>query len=106
MIDLSEFESISPYTDAEASEALGKLADHPAVGIASQNFFPEESPEFLKNILKQIKTVDQFQEIVMAKFVRWAIENTAHNFSYDGVSNLDPNKTFLALSNIGAISPG
>ena len=38
MIDLSEFESISPYTDAEASEALAKLADHPAVGIASQNF--------------------------------------------------------------------
>ena len=25
MIDLSEFESISPYTDAEAVEALGKL---------------------------------------------------------------------------------
>jgi hypothetical protein len=29
MIDLSEFESISPYTDAEAAEALSKLADYP-----------------------------------------------------------------------------
>jgi hypothetical protein len=99
MLDLREFESISPYSDAEASEALGKLADYPLVGIASQHFFPNESPDFLKNILKQIKTVDQFQEIVMSKFVRWVIDNTAHNFSYDGISNIDKNKTFLALSN-------
>jgi hypothetical protein len=99
MIDLTEFEGISPYTDAEASEALGKLADHPAVGIASQNFFPQESPDFLKNILKQIRTVDQFQEMVMSKFVQWVLDNKAHNFSYDGISNVSPDKTFLALSN-------
>ena len=99
MLDLSEFESISPYSDEEASEALGKLAEYPIVGIASQHFFPEESPDFLQNILKQIKTVDQFQEMVMSKFVRWVIDHTAHNFSYDGISNLDKNKTFLALSN-------
>ena len=99
MIDLSEFEGISPYSDAEASEALGKLAEYPLVGVASQKFFPDESPDFLKNILKQIKTVDQFQEMVMSKFVRWVIDNTAHNFSYDGISNIDKNKTFLALSN-------
>ena len=99
MIDLTEFEGISPYTDAEASEALGKLADHPAVGIASQNFFPQESPDFLKSILKQIKTVDQFQEMVMSKFVQWVLDNKAHNFSYDGISNVSADKTFLALSN-------
>ena len=99
MLDLSEFESISPYSDEEASEALGKLAEYPVVGVASKHFFPEESPDFLQNILKQIKTVDQFQEMVMSKFVRWVIDHTAHNFSYDGISNLDKNKTFLALSN-------
>ena len=99
MLDLREFESISPYSDAEASEALGKLSEYPLVGVASQHFFPNESPDFLKNILKQIKTVDQFQEMVMSQFVRWVIDNTAHNFSYDGISNIDKNKTFLALSN-------
>jgi hypothetical protein len=35
----------------------------------------------------------------MQKFVRWAIDHTAKNFSYDGVSNIDPSKKFLALSN-------
>ena len=99
MIDLTEFESISPYTDEQASEALGKLADHPAVAQASRYFFPEESPDFLKNVLKQIKTIDQFQVLVMQRFVRWVLEHTAKNFSYDGISNIDPNKKFLALSN-------
>ena len=99
MVDLSEFSSISPYTDAEAAEALSKLADYPPVAIASQHFFPDESPDFLKNLLKSIKTIDEFQVLVMQKFVRWAIEHTAKNFSYDGISNIDPDKRFLALSN-------
>ena len=99
MIDLSEFESISPYSDDEASEALSKLSEYPAVGIASKHFFPDQAPDFLQNILKQIKTVDQFQEVVMSKFVRWVLDHTAHNFSYDGIANIDPEKRFLALSN-------
>ena len=99
MIDLSEFESISPYTDAEAAEALSQLAEFPLLSRVSQQFFPEESPEFLKNLLKSIKTIDEFQVLVMSKFVRWVLEHTAQNFSYDGISNIDPSKKFLALSN-------
>lgn len=99
MIDLSEFESISPYTDAEAAEALSKLADHPVLNGVSQYFFPDQSPDFLKNLLKSIKTIDEFQVLVMSKFVEWCLEHTARNFSYDGVSNIDPQKKFLALSN-------
>lgn len=99
MVDLSEFSSISPYTDAEAAEALSKLADYPVVGIASQHFFPDQSPDFLKNLLKEIKTIDDFQILVMQKLVRWVIDHTAKNFSYDGINNIDPDKKFLALSN-------
>lgn len=99
MIDLSEFEGISPYTDDEAAEALSKLADFPLLSQISQQFFPQEDPDFLKNVLKQIKTIDEFQVLVMQKVVRWVIENTAKNFSYDGISNIPADKKFLALSN-------
>ena len=99
MLDLSEFESISPYTDEEAAEALTKLAEFPLLSQISQQFFPEETPDFLKNLLRSIKTIDDFQILVMQKLVRWVLEHTAHNFSYDGVSNIDPQKKFLALSN-------
>ena len=99
MIDLSEFESISPYTDEEAAEALSNLAEFPLLSQVSQQFFPNEEPDFLKKVLKSIKTIDEFQVLVMQKVVRWVIENTAKNFSYDGISNISPDKKFLALSN-------
>lgn len=99
MIDLSEFESISPYTDEEAAEALNKLAEFPLLSQISQQFFPEEAPDYLQNLLRSINTIDDFQVLVMQKFVRWVLEHTARNFSYDGVDNIDTQKKFLALSN-------
>ena len=99
MIDLTEFQSISPYTDAEAAEALSKLADFPLISHVSQQFFPEESPDYLKNTLKQIQTIDEFQEQVMQKFVRWVLKYTANDFTYEGIENVSSGKKFLALSN-------
>lgn len=100
MIDLSEFESISPYTDEEAVVALGKVADNPVIAEISQYFFPDQSPDFLKNRLKSVRSIDDFQVMVMSKVIEWVIEHTAHNFSYDGIANIDKTKgKFLALSN-------
>ena len=67
MVDLSEFESISPYTDEEAVEALGKVAENPVITEVSQYFFPEESPDFLKKLLKSVKGIDDFQIMVMSR---------------------------------------
>ena len=99
MLDLSEFESISPYTDEEASKALSILADYPVVTEVSKYFFPDQPEDFLKNILKSIRTIDEYQVLVMSKVVEWVLAHTARNFSYDGISNIDPSKKFLALSN-------
>lgn len=98
--ELNEFTDISPYTDAEAVEALGKLADHPAVVEVSKAIFPDKEPEFLRKILKSVKSIDEFQVLVMNKAVEWVLSTTAHNFSYDGIGNLKKIKgKFLAMSN-------
>ena len=98
MVDLSEFQSISPYTDAEAAEALSKLAEFPLLSAISQKVFPSEEPDYLKNTLKSINTIDEFQILVMQKFVRWVIETTAKNFSYDTrytTTRSEEGRTFL-----------
>lgn len=98
--ELNEFTDISPYTDAEAVEALGKLADHPAVVEVSKAIFPDKEPEFLRKILKSVKSIDEFQILVMNEAVEWVLSTTAHNFSYDGIGNLKKiNGKFLAMSN-------
>jgi hypothetical protein len=75
------------------------VAEIPLISKISQMVFPSESPDFLKNTLKQIKTVEQFQVLVMQRFVRWVLENTVGNFTYDGVENIDKDRKFLTLSN-------
>lgn len=100
MIDFSKYESISPYSDAEAVAALGQVADNPILSGISKYFFPNENPDFLKNILKSVQSIDDFQRLVMSKVIEWVLDNTAHNFSYDGVNNvLQSEGKFLALSN-------
>ena len=98
--DWNEFDSISPYSDEEAVAALGKLADHPVVSEVSKSLFPKEKEDYLRNVLKNIKSIDEFQTLVMAKAVAWVLDHTAHNFSYDGIANFKKiNGRFLALSN-------
>jgi len=100
MADSSEFESICPYNDAEAVEALNKVANHPAVLAISEYLFPDEPIFFLRNALKSVHNIDEFQEIVMNKAVSWVMDNTIHNFFYDGISYIKEIKgKFLAMSN-------
>ena len=98
--EINEFESISPYSDKEAVEALGKLADHPAVIEVSKAIFPDKPKEYLREVLKNLKSIDEFQTLVMSKAIEWVLDTSAHNFSYDGIENLKKiNGKFLALSN-------
>lgn len=100
MTDFSKFASISPYTDEEAVVALGKVAEHPVITGISGYFFPDKEPDFLKNQLKKVRSIDDFQIMVMSKVVEWVLAHTAGNFSYDGINNIINSKgRFLALSN-------
>jgi hypothetical protein len=100
-IDFSKFESISPYGDEDAVNALGILADAPILPGVSKYFFPEQSEDFLSISLKSVKSVDDFQVLVMSKIIERVLAFTAHNFSYDGINNLAnlDGKKFLLLSN-------
>ena len=96
----SEFDSICPYNDEEAVAALDKVADHPAVLALSGYFFPDKPFTYLRDALKSVKSIDEFQQLVMNQAVTWDIDNTMHNFSYSGIDNVINTKgRFLAMSN-------
>lgn len=99
-IDKNEFSDICPYSDEEVKLALSSIADYHYTAIASQAIFPDKEPDFLKNTLKEINSVDEFQSFVIAKGIEWVIERTCNEFSYDGVENVRSVKgRFLAVSN-------
>lgn len=96
----NEFEDIRPYSDEEAVQAFGVLAGHPNIPFISKLIFPDQPENFLGDILRRIRSIDEFQRLVMHKAVGWVLENTARNFSYDGIANLQALKgRFLLLSN-------
>ena len=100
MVGSSEFDSICPYNDEEAVKALNKVANHPAVLAISEYLFPDKPVTYLRNALKEVHSVDEFQEAVMNDAVTWCIDHTVHNFSYDGISYIKGIKgKFLAMSN-------
>ena len=100
MVETSEFESICPYNDEEAVATLNKVANHPAVLAISEYLFPDQPVTYLRNALKSVRSIDEFQEVVMNDAVTWCIDHTVHNFSYDGISYIKGIRgKFLAMSN-------
>ena len=99
-MDLKPFSDIAPYTDEEAAAALARIANHPNIPWVSTFIFPNRKETYLRDILRNIKTVDEFQSTVMSQAIEWVIANTVHNFSYDGLSKIQAlDSTFLAMSN-------
>ncbi len=99
MADETQFD-ICPYNDQEAAEALHKVANHPTIYAISGYLFPDKPATFLRDSLKEVQSIDEYQEVVMNKAVSWVIDNTIHNFSYSGISTiLNQKNRFLVMSN-------
>lgn len=96
-IDLA---SIAPYTEEQALEAFARVARNPLLPFISKILFPKESMWTLRHLLKEIKSIDEFQELVMGKIVDSVIANSSSGFTFSGIENLgDGKKKFLAVSN-------
>ena len=97
---LEEFAGIAPYSDEEMAAAMAQLSKHPYTFLISKYLFPRERMDYLSNLLREVHTVDEFQEAVMKRAVDWVIESSATSFTYDGIENVKGlDRKFLAMSN-------
>ena len=99
---MEDLENIQPYNDEEAVAALQKLARHPAMPVISKYIFPEFPVSTLKNLLLNIKGVDDFQYSIVSKAVSVVLGRSSSGFTYEGVENLRNvagSGKFLAVSN-------
>ena len=97
---MEELDNIRPYSDEETVAALKKLARHPALPVISKYVFPEFPVSTLRDMLLNIKGVDDFQYTVVSKAVSVVVGRSSSGFTYDGVENLRSlpgNGRFLAL---------
>lgn len=97
---MEDFENIQPYTDEEAVAALQRVARHPALPVISKYIFPEFPVDTLAKMLREIKSVEDFQYSIVSKAVNVIIGRSSSGFTFEGVENLRKSDgKFLAISN-------
>jgi hypothetical protein len=96
---LKAFDSIKPYNDSEVNEAVLRLIQHPFFDQVTQRVFPEISIGQLKASLTEVKTVKDFQRVMMYPTARKVLDDSSQGISHEGFDKIDPNKSYLFISN-------
>ena len=100
MADLSEFEDIRPYSDEEAVEALYRVSRNPGLPAISKYLFPRKPLDYLGSLLRRVRSIDEFQDVVMTGVIAAVLAKTSDGFSCSGLENLHiTGGKFLAISN-------
>ncbi len=95
---VTDFEDIRPYNDTEVPEVIARLKQDDGFIRFAQQFLPNITKEQLQAKLSHIKTIDDFQTDFIALLGKYIIENTTNGVTVDGLENLNPNKSYLFIS--------
>jgi hypothetical protein len=94
-----QFEEIRPYYDHEVKAAIERVVKHPQFVAVLNYLYENENVDELVQVFKRIETVDQFQEFFSGYTVKKIIELSSGGLSFQGLENLDPEKSYLFISN-------
>ena len=93
------YKSIRPFYDNEVPEALRQIKDNSLIKAMLAYAFPESTPEERERKLLSCQKVSDFQVDIMYQVVVKAIEKSISKFTYEGFENLDPEKSYVFISN-------
>ena len=95
----SLFDDLRPYVQEEIMPAMQRITDSEYFPVMAQFIFPDKDVEEVRNIVRQIRTTEAFQELIMYYFNKVVIERYVDSFTYQGLDYLDPAKRYLFISN-------
>lgn len=98
-MDLNKFDDIRPYIDSEVCPAMERIAANPLLENISSYLFPGKNTDFFKKVLLSCKSVNDFQEKVMAFVVGKILSDTSKTLTYSGLENFKGEKKHLIITN-------
>ncbi len=94
------FDEIRPYREPdEIAEAIQRILDDETFYGFAEQMFAGDTLQKMRSKLKEIKTVKEFQQEIIAKLVKKLIDETSQGFTITGLEDLDKNKSYLFISN-------
>ena len=98
-MDTSRFDNIRPYTDAEIPATMERIARSEMFPLIASYVFPDEDTESVRRRVLSIKSIADFQRMVMVPVNERIIERSISHFSYSGLEQLSRDKSYLFVSN-------
>ena len=92
-------DDIRPYLDAEVNTALDKGLGHPMIQALLQFTFPDKTWNEISKLVRSCNSIEDFQSKIIYNSVRMVIDKSSEGFTTSGFDKLDPNETYLYISN-------
>jgi hypothetical protein len=93
------FEDIRSYLDEEIPSAMEYfINDETSISMAKL-VLPDKSDDEIKALLRSIQTTDEFQHIMMTRFVKLIVSTTMKGVETQGFNLLDKKKAYLFTGN-------
>ena len=94
-----DFESIRPYKDHEIQTVFTRLREEASFMRLLGFLYPSVPAEKFMDRLMTMTTIRQFQEEVISAYVQKVLDNTAQGVTVSGLDQLDPEESYLFVSN-------
>lgn len=94
-----QFEDIRSYKDDEIPAAMEYFINDEASLSTAKMVLPGMSDDEVKNLLRSIKTTDDFQRIMMTRFVKLIIATTMKGVDAQGFDLINKHKAYLFTGN-------
>jgi 1-acyl-sn-glycerol-3-phosphate acyltransferase len=97
--DLSKFDAVRPFYDAEINDAIRSIKNDPMMAAIMRFAFPSRvEGEWLKQ-LENIYSIQDFQAQIVAKILIQVLAKSSDGLTTSGFETLDKTKPYLFISN-------
>lgn len=93
------FDDIRPYRDDEIPAAMQRIASDPSFQLLASYVYPKEDLEYIRGKIREISSINEFQQEVMRCVNEQVISRSTTGFTYSGLEQLDKNTKYLFVSN-------
>jgi 1-acyl-sn-glycerol-3-phosphate acyltransferase len=96
---MQRFDAIRPFYDSEINEALQNVVNHPMMKALMNFTFPDVADEVWKEQLRKTHSIRDFQCNFIYQSVQRVLEKSSDGLTTSGFENLEPNTSYLFISN-------
>ena len=96
---MQKFDAIRPFYDSEINEALQNVVNHPMMKALMNFTFPDVADEVWKEQLRKTHSIRDFQCNFIYQSVQKVLEKSSEGLTTSGFENLEPNTSYLFISN-------